>query len=77
MTPVGHIRKQKHWWYDLEDGTRVSFHTASPSGVVFYSDFETWPARTAHRLGINYVFLRNSTLEEIAEFVYNSKIQLK
>ena len=77
MTLIGHIREQEHWWYDLEDGTRISFHTASPSGVVFYSDFETWPARTAHLLGLDYTFLRNSTLEEIAEFVYKKGIKIR
>lgn len=74
--PIGHIDLDAHkkGWHELSDGTIVSFHTAFTSkdrteSVVFVSDNETFAGVTAERLGIKYFFMRNSTDDEIEDFL--------
>ena len=76
---VGRIAEQENHWYHLSDDTIVSFHTAfldkeRTVSTIFVSDENTWPSITADRLGINYFFMRNSTREEIAEFMEDANI---
>lgn len=80
---VGHIDLDKdpgaEHWYELSDGTIVSFHTAflnkeRTESVMFVSDNKTWPSITANELGYRYTFMRNSTREEIGEFMQEANI---
>lgn len=78
---IGHIdlEEANAFWYELSDGSIVSFHTAfldkeRTRSVMFVSDNKTWPSISADALGIEYTFIRNSTREEIAEFMRESNI---
>lgn len=69
------------FWYVISEGV-FSFHTAFESydaeGVVFMSPHNVWPSITAQQEGIKYVFMRNSTQEEIAQWLADHpSVQLK
>ena len=79
---LGHVEHSLIHWYHLEDGTKVSFHTAfidkaRTQSITFFSDSETWPSHTALDLGLGYVFMRNSTIKEIATFITENGIKIK
>lgn len=80
MSLVGRVEEQNHW-YRLSDSKIVSFHTAFTNkdrskSVMFVSDNETWPSITAEKLGISYTYMRNSTPEEIADFLKDARIKV-
>lgn len=80
---VGHVDlKKDNCWYELSDGTVVSFHIAFQDearrqSCMFVSDNQTWPSETAMRLGIQYKFMRNATQEEIDEFMLECGLKFR
>ena len=79
---VGKIYDHSNNWHQLKDGRTVSFHTAfldkeRERAVTFYANNETWPSDVAQSLGLAYIFLRNATLEETAQFLLDTGLELK
>ena len=78
MGKIGEIMKV--FWYELETGEIVTFHTALSYNDdrvtlkrTFVADRETWPSLVAGSLGIRYHLLRIATDMEREEFMMANK----
>ncbi len=82
---VGRVADKDNYWFKLSGSNKddsggeiVSFHTAfldveRERSVMFACEKTSWPSSVAHDLGIEYMFMRNSTPKEIEEFVNDKK----